>query len=138
MIITVKDIPEQGLVLQYEICPDKIKGRDYWQLDKALSVRASVRKTISTVEISVNAESVKVISCARCLKEEKLPYEVSFKRGLRFKDLSDKINLDEIIFQEIELSIPIRELCSPDCSGLCPVCGVDKNSEQCNCEREEE
>jgi uncharacterized protein len=25
-------------------------------------------------------------------------------------------------------------VCRPDCAGLCPVCGIDRNVEQCGCD----
>lgn len=34
------------------------------------------------------------------------------------------------------LSVPAKPLCSEDCKGLCPVCGVDLNKEPCSCSRE--
>jgi len=36
------------------------------------------------------------------------------------------------------LAIPMRNLCRPDCKGLCPVCGKDRNKESCSCEQPEE
>ncbi len=31
-------------------------------------------------------------------------------------------------------SLPMRNLCSEDCKGLCPVCGTDLNKSECNCD----
>jgi uncharacterized protein len=32
------------------------------------------------------------------------------------------------------LSLPVRTLCKPDCKGLCPRCGKNRNLEACTCE----
>jgi len=36
------------------------------------------------------------------------------------------------------LAIPMRNLCRPNCKGLCPVCGIDRNKESCSCAEPEE
>jgi uncharacterized protein len=36
------------------------------------------------------------------------------------------------------LAIPMRNLCRPNCNGLCPVCGKDRNKESCSCAEPEE
>ncbi len=34
------------------------------------------------------------------------------------------------------LSVPMKNLCSPDCKGLCPHCGTNLNYGECSCEKE--
>jgi uncharacterized protein len=38
--------------------------------------------------------------------------------------------VEEVIF----INLPMKPLCSPDCRGLCPVCGANRNKEKCFCE----
>jgi uncharacterized protein len=33
------------------------------------------------------------------------------------------------------LAIPMKPLCTPNCQGLCPQCGVNLNIESCTCEK---
>lgn len=47
------------------------------------------------------------------------------------------IDLEEIIREQVYLSLPIKSLCRQDCSGLCPICGTDLNKKNCGCRREE-
>jgi uncharacterized protein len=56
--------------------------------------------------------------------------EVDFIRG-------EEIDLDEIIREQIYLSLPMKSLCSEDCLGLCPTCGSDLNAGSCQCHREQ-
>jgi uncharacterized protein len=49
----------------------------------------------------------------------------------------DEIDLEEILREQIILALPMYPRCSPDCKGLCPVCGVDLNQETCDCRRDE-
>ena len=43
----------------------------------------------------------------------------------------------DILRQQLYLSLPEKLICSTDCKGLCPECGVDLNSGSCSCVREE-
>ncbi|HMB69433.1 MAG TPA: DUF177 domain-containing protein [bacterium] len=31
------------------------------------------------------------------------------------------------------LEVPIKNLCRDDCAGICPVCGINRNLERCDC-----
>jgi len=46
---------------------------------------------------------------------------------------ADKIDLDDIIREQIYLSLPIKLLCGSACAGLCSRCGVNLNRETCKC-----
>jgi uncharacterized protein len=58
------------------------------------------------------------------LAEDEL--EVNFVRG-------EEVALDEIIREQILLMLPMKSLCSEDCSGLCPTCGANLNQNPCQC-----
>jgi uncharacterized protein len=42
--------------------------------------------------------------------------------------------LEDVLREQVLLSLPARTLCREDCKGLCPRCGRDLNSESCNCD----
>ena len=44
------------------------------------------------------------------------------------------IDIDELLREQVILALPSRALCREDCKGLCPVCGIDKNLKDCECE----
>ncbi|MEX2015492.1 MAG: DUF177 domain-containing protein [Candidatus Hydrogenedentales bacterium] len=100
--------------------------------------------------------------CARCLREttEKFDLQAAwfFERGpvkSAEHDLVAGYELDETlaedqertrtfdgvtidlrpdVWEEIVLAAPPKILCDPACKGLCPVCGVNRNEVQCDCE----
>ncbi len=89
------------------------------------------------VSASVDAE------CARCL--EPVHQDYPFKREwlVREQDLTSdllelpidetgKLNVDELVYEELVMEVPTVLLCSPDCQGLCPVCGKPKAA-GCTC-----
>lgn len=44
------------------------------------------------------------------------------------------IEIEEILREQALLSIPLRTLCSENCKGICPGCGLDLNKESCRCQ----
>ena len=53
--------------------------------------------------------------------------ELSFYEG-------DGVALEEAMREFVLLSLPMRLNCRPDCRGICPVCGANRNKEACSCE----
>lgn len=49
----------------------------------------------------------------------------------------DQIDLGQMIFEQTMLSLPMKPLCRPECAGLCPSCGVNRNEASCDCNRDE-
>lgn len=43
------------------------------------------------------------------------------------------LNLEEYILSQVISSLPMKNLCSDDCKGLCPKCGNDLNTQSCDC-----
>ncbi len=43
------------------------------------------------------------------------------------------LKLDDYILMEVASSLPMKSLCSIDCKGLCPHCGIDLNKKSCGC-----
>ena len=47
----------------------------------------------------------------------------------------EEVNLDGIIREQVFLSLPMKCVCQENCLGLCPVCGGNLNTGQCQCQR---
>ena len=48
-----------------------------------------------------------------------------------------EVDLDDALRECAVLAFPHAPVCSDDCQGLCPVCGIDRNEGQCNCKEED-
>jgi uncharacterized protein len=46
----------------------------------------------------------------------------------------DGLVLEDVLREQVLLSLPEKTLCRADCNGLCPSCGRNLNTEQCSCE----
>ena len=112
------------------------------------------------VEIEGSITTVVRLSCGRCLQSFEMPVESSFaltykqtepdtdkgsanqeELELTAEDMGliyhpgEEINLQNEIQEQVVLAFPLRTLCKPDCKGLCPQCGADLNSEECDCDQ---
>jgi uncharacterized protein len=47
-----------------------------------------------------------------------------------------QIDLAPMVREEVLLAVPDAPLCRPDCAGLCPTCGADRNAGPCGCDDE--
>ena len=49
---------------------------------------------------------------------------------------ADAIDIEALVRDTVVTAIPVRVLCREDCRGLCPVCGADRNEQDCGHEAE--
>jgi uncharacterized protein len=47
----------------------------------------------------------------------------------------EKIDLEPLFREQFVLTVPYAPLCREDCKGLCPQCGIDRNTATCTCEK---
>lgn len=45
-----------------------------------------------------------------------------------------RIELAQVAREQCYLAVPMKPLCRPDCQGLCPQCGTNRNAGTCTCE----
>jgi uncharacterized protein len=81
-------------------------------------------------------------ACRRCLEpatgitisEVHELYQVVVTDPDAFPIVGDQIDLRPMVRDLALLDAPIAPLCRPDCSGLCPVCGNNRNIDPCTCD----
>lgn len=111
-----------------------------------IDVEGCVKTSTGIVSVSAQAGLTVSTECAKCAKNitKKLsvPVEHLLIDKLNQDDNDDYIvvedmvlDLDELILEDIYLSLPIRFLCKSDCKGLCPFCGKDLNDGACDCKK---
>ena len=63
--------------------------------------------------------------------------------GLEYSDLEvgfyrqDRINLGDLVNEQLLLEVPLKMICRDDCRGLCPQCGCNRNDVRCDCSLEQ-
>jgi len=112
-----------------------------------LRVQLDVGRSGNDLDLALSFAGDRRGECDRCLK----PFEVAFQGSLRAiaRKASPDHELagqDGVIFHDgmvldltvevreaVLVDIPIQQLCTADCRGLCPTCGIDLNTGQCDC-----
>jgi uncharacterized protein len=52
-------------------------------------------------------------------------------------DERNHLDLSEAVRQYEQAALPLQPVCRPDCAGLCPVCGQNRNIRRCDCVKPE-
>lgn len=73
------------------------------------------------------------ITCSRCLSQARQAVKQDFTKTYNIEKTGKFLELDNDIREEIILNFPNKVLCSSDCKGLCPHCGVNLNIQTCKC-----
>lgn len=47
----------------------------------------------------------------------------------------ERVDLEPLFREQFVLAIPYAPLCAETCKGLCPQCGIDRNTGTCGCEK---
>lgn len=155
MIISLVRMPADGLIFRRQYKAGELDARDFdFELEEPPSVTGRIDRAGPDMRARGEISAKIVAPCDRCLNEVSIQVEIPFdliyapgdpgaghtgEHELRERDLgfavyeNDQIDLDELILEQLELSLPSRVLCREECRGLCPQCGVDLNVEQCDC-----
>jgi uncharacterized protein len=139
------DVPVTGEWLA-AACPD-LEARPG---SSGLAFRGRITKSANDYLLRGDLSGALEAPCARCLEPARLdieaPVTVTFvsseadDAGLADDDpdvvafAGPEIDVSDEIRDEILLAIPVSPLCKPDCRGLCPVCGGNRNVTPCDCE----
>lgn len=158
MIFDIEEIPEGGL--NFDVLAEK-EQFEIDQQDCFLSDAVKVKGVLTRIErdicFSGDLHALLQLTCTRCLKP--FPFKVESKIQVHFvprtKEPSpgseveiketdieqeiyeeDRIDLSGPIRDQILLEVPLMHLCQEDCKGICSECGIDLNSNQCECQTE--
>lgn len=124
------------------------------EFDSLVKVRMEIAPSGESFLGWAKIETQVKLECARCLLIYSFPLQAEFNMFIEKQRpgfLIDPQNEDTVVIspqdkfidigdrvrQAITLSLPLKSLCSPDCKGLCHICGADLNTSPCNCTIEE-
>jgi uncharacterized protein len=152
MALKISDIPPQGITLEISDKLDLFEaGQASTPFRATMTIKPGPRGTFQ-VTGTVDAEAQ--LECSRCLR----PFPFSVKGAVISIDLlpegtaeghaerelgrseldsefyrEDEIEPQNLVREQVLLALPMVPVHSPDCKGLCPVCGTDRNEKECGC-----
>jgi uncharacterized protein len=164
LLIDVPRIPPEGLDIDEGLEPAAVhmEADDEVPLRPGGRLRAHVEIVDeTTVHVRGHLDAAVGIDCARCLTryDVRLGQELDLfylpraagqpeaeeeEVELSDRDVvvgyydADRLDLGEVVREQILLALPLKPLCRADCQGLCPRCGRDRNLGPCGCAPEEE
>lgn len=123
-----------------------------------ISCSGRLRAVLPNYLLQAQLSYRQTLACIRCLREITVPVEADDmellltvvgggkeeaenedERELDSEDLS-VVRLPDPAFdplplvrEQVQLNIPMKPLCRPDCAGLCNRCGADLNDGSCDC-----
>ena len=135
---SVRDIAFAGVTLDL--------GEDL-VLAEPVAGSAHLARTNRGLVVSGHVAAVLADTCGRCLVPVRIPLALEFDEEFlpsidlgtgpaldrtvepEVPRLSDhhEMDLETPVREAIQLAAPIVPLCRPDCLGLCPLCGADRN-----------
>jgi uncharacterized protein len=111
---------------------------------RPVTVDAEIESVVEGLLVTGTVSATALVSCVRCLRqfdqELEVPVRELFALAQRPADEEDegyavlpddRLPLDTMARDALVLGFPAFPLHSPDCAGLCPVCGADRNTSDC-------
>jgi uncharacterized protein len=112
--------------------------------DRPVTVDAEVESVVEGLLVTGKVSATAVVRCVRCLRELDHEVEVEVRELFALEPgddededegyavlPDDRLPLDTMARDALVLAFPAFPLCRPDCTGLCPVCGADRNTVDC-------
>ena len=152
MFIDIDRLPQEGLKVS--------KDFDFLSVDlveesavllEPVRAEVTVRKVSDEILIKGRLTVRLTFACSRCLTPYEYPVDSCFdlvylpeemdlvKEELDEEDISRmfynnrQIDLKSVVLEQINLTFPPKPLCSPNCEGICAVCGKLRRHGRCDC-----
>ena len=158
MFIEIEDLKQEPLRVHHVFAIGEIQ---FLHEDAALSEPVCTDFVLThkdrDLRIGGMVETAIRFKCSRCVKEFARPFSTSFdlwylpqpnwtnrddEIELKYEDMEvgyyDGIHFDVdlMVLEQIELSMPMKFVCREECKGLCYICGADLNDGACLCKKE--
>lgn len=154
LVLDVARLREGVESLDRTLRPADLPAEDDYRILTPVVLTATVARDRNRVHVAGRVETTLELACSRCLEGYEVPVDASF--DLRYLPAADsptgdeeievaeedintafyrdgRIDLAEMIHEQLYLALPMKPLCREDCKGLCPVCGGNRNLTTCDC-----
>jgi uncharacterized protein len=156
--IDLTNIPSEGKEFSFRFAQDwwkkNLEDERILGLGAPLSARIKIQPVGKRISIEGSVSTRLLLQCDRCLEPYSWDLSNDFRIFLSLSPLTggidvelseDDLNLEfihdnflepeQVIQEQIILSLPMKTLCSIDCKGLCAICGSNLNVATCSCSK---
>jgi uncharacterized protein len=111
--------------------------------------------TLDEIRVKGHLKVEMEAECDRCLETARFPIDADFdlfyrpapepatlhheevaidpgESEIAFYD-GGGLELNEVLREHVILTLPMQWVCSETCKGICPLCGVNRNQQECHC-----
>ena len=134
--------------------PDEFGGEsEAYRVVEPVELAFDLHKDKDRFRIEGTVRTVLELPCSRCLEPYRLPVDAALdlrylpveerasgdEQQVADEDVDigyyqdDQIDLSELLREQFYLALPMKPLCQEGCRGLCPQCGVNRNTGTCDC-----
>jgi uncharacterized protein len=158
MHLELSEIPEQGLSIERTLDRLETRAHEGEQavgelLARPATLVAEARPGKRGVDLSGRIDAWVRLECSRCLEPYESRLEVDFSLVLvprparvaadehrlepaeaaLFHTEEGRADLRALVREQLHLGLPLKPICRPECAGLCPTCGANRNHLECAC-----
>jgi uncharacterized protein len=139
---TVREIPAEavGHPDLVDLGPVAWRGRvTYAESGFVLSASCSYRQTLSCIRCLRPVEQPVEARVEMLILQREGEEELGQELELEEEDLDvlvvsgEVLDLEPLLMEQLELNVPMKTLCRPDCAGICSSCGADLSAGPCDC-----
>ena len=150
MLVNLKDIFVGGtpITIAYEmdLSREEVPGGGFL-FPEPVHVSGRIENRAGVVLLHAAVETTLHTVCDRCLAPVVRPIRVPMEHVLVTESQGDDsdellvcseqtLDMDALARANLLLALPMKELCRPDCKGICPKCGKNRNDGSCDCKPE--
>jgi uncharacterized protein len=140
--------PGASLPFDYQLDLTDLEWNGERPVAEPIHVEGVVRNMAGAMLLEAQMTARLSLICDRCTKPfskvKTVEYETLLASELEngesddivLLDRDEQLDLDELMGDVFLLELDTKNLCSDDCRGICPGCGVDLNVGQCRCKKE--
>lgn len=155
---SVKDVPPEGTRIACVVGKEDLQLDEHDPgIQDVLALTATIQAEETDFLVEGELNGLLLHDCVRCLETFAMPADLSFQAV--YKDpgrrqskgaetvhedsraeetdghsvVEQRIELQEMLREQLILSIPMQPLCAEGCLGLCQVCGQNLNVQGCGC-----
>jgi uncharacterized protein len=119
------------------------EATDGFEFNDAVNFIGTLAKIGGIIKLQGKLKTTYAVKCYRCLKDISGNLDINVKENFVNSEnnsdseiytyVGNNLEINTALRDNIILNLPMKQVCSEDCKGLCPNCGTDLNVGTCEC-----